>query len=114
MRHVWFTDCKSLCDHLTSPSLGKAEDKRLSVDLMSMRRDLWTHGDVELDALHLTKFGDKVRWIDTSVMAVDCLTKVMPPDFLIAIQKTNVYDITPDPGSTAKKIKKQTARAKAP
>ena len=82
-----------------------AEDKRLSVDLMSMRRDLWTHGDVELDALHPTKFGDKVRWIDTSVMAVDCLTKVMPPDFLIAIQKTNVYDITPDPGSTAKKIK---------
>ena len=81
---------------------------------MSMRRDLWTHGDVELDALHPTKFGDKVRWIDTSVMAVDWLTKVMPPDFRTAIQKTNVFDIRPYLDSTAKKIKKQTARAKAP
>ena len=66
-----------------------------------------------MDALNPTEFGDRVRWIDTSVMAVDCLTKVMPPDFLTAIQKSNVYDITPDPSSTAKKVKKQTARAKA-
>ena len=53
-----------------------------------------------------------MRWIDTSVMAVDCLTKIMPSDFLTNIQRTNVYDLTPDPNSTAKKVKKQISRAK--
>ena len=58
------------------------------------------------------KFGDKVRWIDTSIMAVDCLTKAMPTDFLTDILKSNSYDITPDPASTAKKVKKWVQRAK--
>jgi len=79
-----------------------------------MRRDIWTHGGVELEALDEWKFGDKVRWIDTSIMAVDCLTKVMPPDFLTSILESNRYDITPDPASTAKKAKKQVQRAKKP
>ena len=112
MRHVWLTDCKRLHDHLTVSSFGKTEDKRLSIDLMSLRQDLWAFGGEDLDALHPTQFGDKVRWIDTRVMAVDCLTKTMPSDFLANIQRTNVYDLTPDPSSTAKKVKKQTSRAK--
>ena len=74
MRHVWMTDCKSLEDHLTASTMGKTEDKRLSIDLCSLRQDLWTMGKDELEMLHSTKFSDKVRWIDTSVMAVDCLT----------------------------------------
>ena len=57
MRHVWFTDCKSLHDHLTSSCLGKTEDKRLSIDLMSMRRDIWSHGHEELDSLDPIKVG---------------------------------------------------------
>ncbi len=60
------------------------------------------------------RFGDKVRWIDTSIMAVDCLTKVMPTDFLTEILRSNKYDITPDHASTAKKVKKRAQRAKKP
>ena len=112
MRHLWFTDCKSLSDHLSASTLGQVDDKRLSIDLMSMRRDIWSHGGVELEQLDDWKFGDKVRWIDTSIMAVDCLTKVMPADFLTELLRSNRYDITPDPASTAKKVKKRVHRAK--
>jgi len=97
---------------LTASTMGKTEDKRLSIDLCSLRQDLWTKGKDELEMLHSTKFSDKVRWIDTSVMAVDCLTKVMPTDFFVKILMTGMYDITPDPESTLKKAKKQLARAK--
>ena len=46
-------------------------------------------------------------------MVVDCLTKVMPTDFLMKILSTGSYDITADPESTLKKVKKQLARAKS-
>ena len=112
MRHLWMTDCKSLEDHLTASTMGKTEDKRLSIDLSSLRQDLWTMGKDELEMLHPTRFCDKVRWVDTSVMVVDCLTKVMPVGFLVDILMTGVYNITPDPESTLKKAKKQLARAR--
>ena len=114
MRHLWMTDCKSLEEHLTASTLGKVEDKRLSIDLCSLRQDIWTNGEEELEILHPSKFCDKIRWIDTSIMAVDCLTKAMPTDFLVNILQTSLYDVTPDPDSTMKKVKKQLARAKTP
>ena len=113
MRHVWLADCKSLEDHLKAPTMGKTEDKRLSIDLCSLRQDLWTMGKDEVEMLHDTRFCDKVRWIDTSAMVVDCLTKVMPPDFLMKILSTGSLDITADPESVLKKVKKQLARAKS-
>ena len=113
MRQVWLTDCKSLEDHLTASTMGKTEDKRLSIDLSSLRQDLWTIGDEEVEKLHPTKFCDKVRWIDTSAMAVDCLTKAMPTGFLVKILQTGEYSFEADPDSTLKKVKKQIARAKA-
>ena len=45
-------------------------------------------------------------------MAVDCLTKAMPNDFLVNILSTGSYDVTADPESTFKKAKKQLARAR--
>eukprot|EP00959_Pyramimonas_sp_CCMP1952_P226927 4744550-Pyramimonas_sp.AAC.1 len=46
-------------------------------------------------------------------MAVDCLTKDMPTDFLVKILRTSSYDVTPDLESTLKEVQKQLARARA-
>eukprot|EP00959_Pyramimonas_sp_CCMP1952_P190035 3975644-Pyramimonas_sp.AAC.1 len=45
-------------------------------------------------------------------MAVDCLTKNLPIDFLVTILRTSSYDVTPDPESTLRKVKNQLARAR--
>eukprot|EP00959_Pyramimonas_sp_CCMP1952_P459317 9478060-Pyramimonas_sp.AAC.1 len=37
MRHLWMTYCKSLEEHLIAPTIGKAENKRLSIALRSLR-----------------------------------------------------------------------------
>ena len=65
------TDCKSLEEHLTAPTMGKTEDKRLSIDLSSLRQDIWTRGQEEVEILYPKFFCDKFRWIDTSILAVD-------------------------------------------
>ena len=112
MRHVWMTDCKSLEEHLTAAAMGKVEDKRLSIDLNSLRQDLWTNGEEEVEMLHPTRFCDKVLWFDTSAMLVDSLTKVMPVDVMMGVLNTGYYDTTADPESTAKNAKTQLARSK--
>ena len=34
---------------MTAPTLGKVQEKRLSIDMCSFRQDIWTNGDEELD-----------------------------------------------------------------
>ena len=97
---------------MTAATMGKVEGARLSIDLCGLRQDLWTNGEEEVEMLHTTRFCDKVRWIDTSAMLVDSLTKVMPVDFMTNVLNTGYYDTTADPESTAKKAKKQLARSK--
>eukprot|EP00959_Pyramimonas_sp_CCMP1952_P106596 2228841-Pyramimonas_sp.AAC.1 len=92
--------------------MGKTEDKRLSIDLISLRQDIWTRGDEEVEILRPKLCCDKIRWIDASVMAADCSTKAMPNGFLVNILTTGTYDIAPDPVSTIKKARKQLARAR--
>eukprot|EP00959_Pyramimonas_sp_CCMP1952_P207019 4330470-Pyramimonas_sp.AAC.1 len=65
MRHVWMTDCRSLEGHLIAPTLGKTEDKRWSIDLNSLRQDIWTNGTEEVETVHPRTFCDKIRWVDT-------------------------------------------------
>ena len=85
-KNVWLTDCRSLSDHLTSPTLGKVTDKRLAIDLSSLRQDLWDSKGEPVDALSDELCHDKIRWIDTSTMLVDCLTKAMTShELMIAI-----------------------------
>ena len=62
--------------------------------------------------LHPTLFCDKVRWIDTSAMLVDSLTKVMPVDCTTGVLNSGYYDTTADPESTMQKAKKQLVRSK--
>eukprot|EP00959_Pyramimonas_sp_CCMP1952_P221683 4634313-Pyramimonas_sp.AAC.1 len=52
MRHLWVTDCMSLEEHLITPTMGKAEHKRLSIDLGSLSQGIWTNGVEEAETLH--------------------------------------------------------------
>ena len=77
MRHLWVTDCRSLSDHLNNQQINKKADKRLMIELMSMRQQLWEN-DVESFRLH-SPHGDRLRWTDTATEVADALTKSMKP-----------------------------------
>eukprot|EP00435_Cladocopium_sp_Y103_P030202 s3523_g7.t1 len=38
---AWYTDCRSLSDHLTNPNAAVVSDKRLAIDLTGLRQELW-------------------------------------------------------------------------
>ena len=103
MGHLWVTDCENLEEHLTAPTMGRTDDKRLSIDLSSLRQYIWTRGGEYIKILHPAKLCDKIRWVDIRIMAVDCLTKAMSTDFLVNVFQSTSYDVTPDPEPTLKK-----------
>ena len=118
MRQIWFTDCRSVRDSLTRSVFAKMSDKRLSIEIASLRQNLWRaageevgnptlRGELPEDAT------DVVRWIDTDVMVADPLTKTMEPVKLIEMLDTNVWDITQPIEAVQKKRAKQAARRKA-
>lgn len=111
VRHLWLTDCRSLHDHLTSSTLGRVTDKRLSIDLAALRQDLWNYRGSEVEHLDNDCFHDKIRWIDTSCMLVDCMTKSMNPKQLIDALETSVIDLRPSAKSTELKNRKKAQRA---
>ena len=45
---VWLTDCQSLHDYLVNPVAQGSEDKRLEIDLESLRECLWEYADGRL------------------------------------------------------------------
>ena len=64
MGHVWMTDCDSLYEHLISQRLNAIENKRLAIDLMALRQQIWErNGERTLEVDH--SCGDYPRWIDT-------------------------------------------------
>ena len=53
---------------------------------------------------------DKVRWIDTSTMLADPLTKNMKPDRLLKFLESGLLDLEPTPESLVAKMMKQKQR----
>ena len=48
MGHCWMTDCESLYEHLMSQRLNSIENKRLAIDLMALRQQIWERsGDMK-------------------------------------------------------------------
>ena len=82
MRNVWMVDCNSLNDHLRNPTSTKCSDQRLSIDLAALRQMVWLNPDGALREEIGSDQPDMVRWIDTSCMVADCLTKRMRSDRL--------------------------------
>ena len=110
MKHLWLKDCASLSSHLTSPISVSVEDKRLETDLEGLRQDLWE--DLEgnpKDSLD-PEDPDKVRWIDTSTMVADPLTKKMKATRLVKTLTSGKLSLEPTPESILQKMSKQKSR----
>ena len=54
-----------------------------------------------------------IRWIDTSCMIVDSLTKKMKPDILLSTIQTGRFTLVPTAESEVLKMKKRQQRAKS-
>ncbi len=93
------SDCESLVSHLKNPRNEKIENVRLSIDIQGLKQLLWEKSDgTNLDELlpeHVAE--NAVRWIDTSCMIVDCLTKKMKPDVLLKLMRTGRLDLRATP-----------------
>ena len=82
-------------------------DKRLSIDLAGMRQLLWETAEGDLRETQTVDQPDRIIWIDTSIMPVDCMTKAMKSDLLINLISTGEFNIIPTDASILLKMKKQ-------
>jgi len=113
MKHVWFTDCQSLHDYLVNPVAAGCEDKRLEIDLEGLREYLWEdENGIPKDDMN-EDIHDKPRWVDTSAMICDPLTKAGNEKFadrLAATMSTGRLTLEASPESQIRKMKQQKAR----
>jgi hypothetical protein len=112
-RHVWMTDCQSLHDYVVNPVAAGTEDKRLEIDLEGLREYLWEFPDGSLKDYIEEEQNDKIRWIDTSTMICDPLTKAGPQGFsdrLLDVLQTSYLSLEPTVQSQLKKLRQQKAR----
>ena len=89
----WYTDCRSLSDHLTNVNAAAVSDKRLAIDLMSLRQELWrergnlvgnpTYSD-ELPTDRTTL----CSWVATKTMPAHSLTKGVKSPQMDELMKT--------------------------
>ena len=112
MRHLWLSDCESLVSHLKNPKNERLENVRLSIDIQGLKQLLWEQADgTNLDELPPEEIAENaVRWIDTSCMVVDCLTKKMKPDVLMRLAGSGILDLNPTVESQLLKLRKQKLR----
>ena len=95
LKQVWFTDCESLESYLKNPVAAGTEDKRLEIDLEALREYLWFYPNGELKDAMTESQHDKPRWIDTSAMICDPLTKAGNDKFaerLVNCMETGWFD----------------------
>ena len=95
------TDCKSLYDHLISPSSPTAvDDRRTSIDIVIIR-----------ESIKLT--ASQIRWLPTNRMIADGLTKdrVDPVDLLRACVCAASYQISPEDHVLAQQAAERVRRA---
>ena len=111
MRDVWTIDCNSLNDHLRNPMFTKCGDKSLSIDLAALRQMVWLTPDGELREEIGSEQPDMVRWVDTSCMVADYLTKRMRSDRLSECLRSCWLDLIPTDESVLCKMQKQKGRA---
>lgn len=99
-RPIIATDCKSLFDHLISPSSPTSiEDRRTSIDVVIIRESLRnTQG--------------YIRWLPTNRMIADGLTKdlVDPIDLLRSCLRSSQYQISPEEKVLARQALEREAR----
>ena len=112
----WLTDCKSCADSLHKPvakPVAQGTGKRLGIELASLRQFLWRRRDHDKpdrrlleELLPEDERTDRCRWIDTTVMACDCLTKSMSEAYLQDILDTNIWNVAQTAEAKAVKLRK--------
>ena len=120
MQNVWITDCASAQQALIKQVMGAITDKRLGIELASLRQAVWRTkgqriGDSRLiDAMPgIEEATDVVHWVDTDVMIVDALTKQMSAEKLAQALESNFADLRQPIESLKKKRAKQEQRSRA-
>jgi hypothetical protein len=113
MKHLWLSDCESLVSHLKNPKNERLENVRLSIDIQGLKQVLWEKADgTDLEELlPATLAENAVRWIDTSCMIVDCLTKKMKPDVIHRLQESGILSLKATAESVTQKMCKRKSRA---
>ena len=116
MRSIWFTDCRSCYDTLQKP-IAKTVDKRLGIELAALRQNLWRQGGKEKPEVRMLEDKpdpptDIIRWIDTTVMLADCLTKSMRDTYLMEVIQSNVWNYAQTEEAKKVKARKQEQRRK--
>ena len=79
---AWYTDCRSLSDHLTNPNAAVVSDKRLAIDLTGLRQELRREkGQLVGNPTYCDEMpkGNTTRclWVSTKTMPTNGLTKHM-------------------------------------
>ena len=72
----------------------------MAIDLAALKRLVWDNRD-DCDEEVDGSLGDCLRWIDTSAMLADCLTKTMTSGRLNETLSTGVLDMRPTEESLA-------------
>ena len=117
MQQIWFTDCQSVHDALVNPTMSKMADKRLSIEIASLRQNLWRQrGEAIGDPTYAESLPndptDTVRWVDTHVMIADPLTKTMEPTKMQEALNENYWNTKQPIQSVIEKQAKSLARRK--
>ena len=95
------TDCKSLYDHLISPSSPTAvDDRRTSIDIVIIR-------------VSIKLLSAQIRWLPTNRMIADGLTKdkMEPSDLLRSCVRAASYQISPEDHVLAQQAAERAFRA---
>ena len=103
------TGCGSPNEHLISPKNNSVDNKRLAIDLMALRQYVWERNGERTQYIEHS-CGDYPRWIDTSTMIADPLTKAMDPTRMVNTFMTGKLDLRPTPESLAIKEKNRQLR----
>ena len=91
--------------------MNSIDNKRLAIDLMALRQLVWERNGERTQYVD-HDYGDYPRWIDTSTMIADPLTKVMNSDRLDTTLSTGLFDLQPTPESLMIKEKNRQLRKK--
>ena len=110
MGHAWFTDCEGLFANLVSPNTKPVDNKRLAIDLSALKQLIWDNRDDCDEEVDWSK-DDCPRWIETSAMLSDCLTKTMNSCRLIGTLSTGIFDMRRTEESLATNAKNKKWRA---
>ena len=104
MGNVWVYTLSKYISAFGSPSSRQVDNKRVLKQLIWDNRD---NCDEEVDGSK----GDYRRWIDTSAMLSDCLSKTITFCRSTETSYTGIFDMGPTEESFAIKAKKQEWRA---